>query len=332
VCHSCILLRVSPPTSSPEPLTSRAFRARSRRELRLSHIVALVVVPWVLANLVCAAAVSQLSGFSPWHGLHGLGDLVTFSLLTGWLGPVVVATSFGLYRAVRPPRNEPIQDAVLNGRRLTVSAPRALRLDLAAPFSAVVGVSGGRASLRVLADEGDVVLHAHVSDRVRDGGTLEPRPLDFSMAGVRAHQLQFGDALVLALRAAAPLNRYAEAVTTLDGIERLVTGDPAIAVVDADEEASRDYRTSARPRPGEAGYGSFVASEGHAVCSGVVIAGPHLVAQCTDGVRRAFPIGHVRADRVPGGLRASVESATFELALDVGYAEAIRVWLLSTDG
>jgi hypothetical protein len=231
-------------------------------------------------------------------------------------------------------RKKALQDVVLKDATLTLTEPVDCQVRLREPHDAVVALSGTRAAVCFLRPDEDVWVHCDVSLSASFRGADDQVPIRRgSMVGSATRSVAFGEALLKALDAHRAHNGYLLCQEKLRGFTARPADVPEVVPIDSDEErAGTPYRESGRPAPGDAKFEAWLEREGLRLSSAIVLSTEHLVAHCGDGVRRAFPLGLVWAERHPDRLtlrvtlpdgKRVVHSVT---ELDCGVQEALVRW------
>lgn len=200
-----------------------------------------------------------------------------------------------------------VQDAELEGTRLTVREPAVMVSNLELGYAARVGRDGDRWSVTFFRD-GRPPLTLLVESRRREdfpgqGRFVEPEALrspdaEVGISGFPEVRLGFGDALLAALEATASENRLLAWREKLAARETSTADEPFAVELERDGEGSLDAYRSGRPQPGQPGFLAWAEREGLRLAPDLVLSAEHLVCTATPPI--AFPIG---ATKVEVGLR-----------------------------
>jgi hypothetical protein len=220
------------------------------------------------------------------------------------------------------------QDLHLTGSVLKNFMPSVWSLDLAAAPAYVLCLHKGApayASVRFLRDEGDISIYFHAPQSSVLGlwvsGNARHPPGRW--LGTVEYRDKFGTAILEQLRQNKSQNRFWTVLQELSEAPLRQADDPDMVLLgDDDDDDSLSYRSHGKPGPKDPGFGAWLSSYGLQVSTDVFLSDQHLVAECTDGSRRAFPIG-TPLRREPGGLIMTTGDETHSISIDAVVAEAI---------
>lgn len=237
---------------------------------------------------------------------------------------------FGFAFVPAPKLMELSQSLELDGAFLKMTKPIPWDIDFTSDNAYVLCTNEGPpsyASIRFLQDEGDITIYCHAPDGSTDellvSGNAEALPSPW--LGTPKYRDQFGSALLQVIRDKRSKNRFWTSLQELSKSSLQRADDPEVVPLgDDDDDDALSYRSHGKPGPKEPGFGAWLESYGREVSAGVFLSDQHLVAECRDGVRRAFPIGHLQMERETGGLSVVAPDATYSLLLsDAAVAEAL---------